>query len=362
MKKIIRLMLFAVTCVVAFIQILPVSPLCAALFIAGVSALLTVNRAPGFAYATTLTTAEIVADFFEAFRKMVPALRYFTTDFSSAEAKFNQQIIAHVGSLPTAVTHSASGYFNAPVSARGLLTDVPVTMDTWQDVVLKFAAADLVADRSYKYTRTVNMSAYVLGKAMIDSILAKCIAANLSYSTVCTQANATAAKLRTFTAALNANGAPPIRYGLVNSGFMTGLVADSVVASSFLFGQRQEGAPIMTLTNIQGFAEVTEYSDSAAWPAALNGIFFSDGAIIVASRLPADSVDLARQRGVPVPLAVNTQTDPQSGLTVLALERLNTLTLDLELCFSVMFGSAVGKQGGTAGTVMDPAGFRVTET
>jgi hypothetical protein len=360
-KMLLRLTLFATACVVAITQILPVSPLGAWLFIAAISALLTTNPQLGFAYTTTLTTAEIVADFFEAFRKMVPSLKYFSTDFSSAEAKYQQQIIAHVGSLPTAVDHNQSnGYFNAPASARGLLTDVPVVMDTWKDVVLKFAAADLVVDRSYKYTRTVNMSAYVLGKAMVDSIIAKVVAANISNGVVCTMANATAAKLRSFTAQLNSQGAPPIRFGLVNSGFMTGLLADSVVASSFLFGQRQEGAPIMTLNNIQGFQEVTEYSET--WPTGLNGFFFSDGAVIVASRLPADSIDLARQRGVPIPLSVNTQTDPQSGLTVLALERLNTQNLDLELCFSVMFGSSVGKQGGAAGTIMDPAGLRVTET
>jgi hypothetical protein len=235
-------------------------------------------------------------------------------------------------------------------------------MDTWKDVVLKFQAADLVADRSTKYTKTVNSAAYVLGKALVDSVLAKCLAANLSHTTICTQANATAAKLRSFVAQLNSQGAGPFYFGLVKSGFMTGLLSDTSIISGFYFNQRQQGTPIMELTNIQGFQSVSEYPDDTAWPALLNAIFFDTRAIAVASRLPADSLDLARTRGVPIPLKVNTQTDPMSGLTILALERLNTDTLDLELCFSVMFGSAVGKQGGSADTIMDPAGLRVTES
>ena len=93
----------------------------------------------------------------------------------------------------------------------------------------------------------------------------------------------------------------------------------------------------------------------------LNGIFFEDRAIVCASRLPSDSMALAQARGVPVPMKVTPQTDPESGLTILALERFNTGTLDLELCFSTIFGSAVGRQGGAAGAIMDNAAIRVIE-
>jgi hypothetical protein len=91
----------------------------------------------------------------------------------------------------------------------------------------------------------------------------------------------------------------------------------------------------------------------------LTGLFFEERAIVIASRLPNDSIALAQQRGVPVPMKVEPVTDPESGLTVLSLERFNTTTLDLELCFSVMFGSAVGRQAGTADTKLDQAGLRI---
>jgi hypothetical protein len=358
MKKLIRLSLFSIVTVCAVITA-QVSVGFAAVEMFLGSALLS-GHVPGYSFAITLTTAEIVADFFEAFRKLIPAINYFSTDFSNAEAKFNQQIIAHVGALPVAVTHTT--YFGSPVSARTLLSDVPITMDTWKDVVLKFQAADLVADRSTKYTKTVNSAAYVLAKALIDSVLAKVVAANLSHTVICTQATATAAKLRTFVAQLNLQGAGPMFYGLVKSGFMTGLLSDTNIISGFYWGERQEGTPIMQLKSIQGFQAISEYPDDAAWPALLNALFFDARAVAVASRLPADSLEMARSRGVPIPLKVGVETDEQSGLTILALERLNTDSLDLELCFSVMFGSAVGKQGGSADTIMDQAGLRVTES
>ena len=358
MKKILRLSLFAVLtfCAVLTAQ---VNVGFAALTMFFGSALLS-GHVPGYSFAITLTTAEIVADFFEAFRKLIPAINYFSTDFSSAEAKYNQQIIAHVGALPAAVTHTT--YFGSPVSARTLITDVPVTMNVWKDVVLKFQATDLVADRSTKYTKTVNSAAYVLGKALVDAILATVVAANFSHTVICTQANATAAKLRTFVAALNLQGAGPMFFGLVKSAFMTNLLADTSIISGQYFGQRQEGTPIMQLVNIQGFQAVSEYPDDAAWPALLNGFFFDPRAIAVASRLPADSIDLARERGVPIPIKIETQTDPLSGLSTLALERINPDSLDLELCFSTMFGVTAGKQAGSADTIMDQAGFRVTES
>ena len=398
----------------------------------------------------TLTTAEIVADFFEAFRHMLPALNYMAKDFSSANAKKGQQIIAHVGALPTAVDHDdTNGYFYSPTSARDLLTDVPVTMDQQKDVILKFKGTDLLADRTAKYTKTVNSAAHVLAKAMIDSILQKCNSTNLSNTLTCTAANATAAKLRLFTATINGQKAAPVRHGLVSTAFMTCLLGDTVIASGDYFDQRQGASPYSLLNNIAGFQQISEYSDfqtqtttangdsdtftaatsdlitstsahgliagdrirfssTTTLPAGLsaatnyfviasgltstafkvsatsggsavditdtgtgthtwfrydntNGIFFEERAIVVASRLPSDSIALAQQRGVPVPMKVEPLTDPESGLTVLALERLNTSTLDLELCFSTIFGSAVGRQGGTAGDLMDAAALRIIE-
>ena len=309
----------------------------------------------------TLTTAEIVADLFSAFKKQIPALSYFSTDFSGARAKYNQQIIAHVASLPTAADHNASnGYFDSMTSGRTLLTDVPVTIDTWKDVAVKFPAADLNQDRSTKYLETVNAAAYVLGKAMVDSVLAKVVAANISYTEVCTIANATYAKLRGFSVAMNANGAGPQRFGLVTPGFMSGLLADSIIASGDYFNRRQEAEIYAELSGIAGFQRIAEYPDFPANSQSLTGFFFDRRAVVIALRLPEDAIELAASRGVPIPMKTEVQTDPESGLSVLALERLNTTTLDLELTFSVMFGSAVGKQGGSAGTIMDKAGYRVT--
>lgn len=395
----------------------------------------------------TLSTAEITADVFAAFRKRLPALRSFSTDFTSNTAKKDQQVIAHVAALPTAADHNATSYFTSPTSASSLLTDVPVTLSSHKDVVLKLADSDAISTRNKKYVQAVNGAAHALAKAMIDSVLAKVTSTNASYVAVCTTSAATGAKLRSFTETMNSNGAFGMsRHALVNGAFMGGLLADSTITSGDYFAQRQEGQREQTLTNIMGFDSVMEYTDFPAnntaidtftvntstevltvasahglivgdrvrvssattLPAGLsagtnyfvvstpstttltisatsggsavnitdtgtgahtisryenlNGVCYDTNGIVVASAIPNDSTVLAAQRGIPVPLKVDTQTDPESGLTLLVLERLNTATLDIEICYSVIFGSAIGRQGGTAATVMDPAVLRIRES
>jgi hypothetical protein len=446
MKKIFRAASFLTVLVLSALFVLPVNPLAAWISVFSVSALLS-SPAPGCFFSTTLQVAEIVADVFEAFRKILPALKYFSTDFSSAQAKFNQQIIAHVAQLPVVTTHDqVNGYFQTPQNARSLLTDVKLTMDTWKDVIMKFQNVDLVTDRTYKYQSIIKGAAFQLGKAVLDSILAKVNSTNISNQLTCAAANATAAKLRLFTAQLNAQGAGPMRYGLVNGPFMTGLQTDTSIISGFYFNQRQTDTPYEELVKIAGFQAVSEYTDfpsnttggavytvvfgtgiftstahglvlgdrvrvtntGGAVPTGLaintnyfviaanltantfslsatsggaavvmsdngsgvnsfnrwdnlNAFFFEDRAVVLASRLPADSIEFAQSRGVPTPVKVEVATDSETGLSVLAIERLNTGTLDLELCFSVMFGSAVGRQAGSPGDVMDNAGLRIVE-
>ena len=394
----------------------------------------------------TLSTAEITADVFAAFRKRLPALRSFSTDFTSNTAKKDQQVIAHVAALPTAADHNASSYFTSPTSASSLLTDVPVTLSSHKDVVLKLADSDAISTRNKKYVQAVNGAAHALAKALIDSVLAKVNSTNASYSATCTTSAATGAKLRSFTETMNSNGAFGLsRHALVNGAFMGGLLADTTITSGDYFAQRQEGQREQTLTNIMGFDSVMEYTDFPAnngtvatftaatsdvittasahgliagdrvrvssettLPAGLsadtnyfvisdsltsttlkvsatsggsavnvtdtgtgthtlsryenlNGVCYDTNGIVVASAIPNDSTVLAASRGIPVPLKVDTQTDPESGLTVLVLERLNTATLDIEICYSVIFGSAIGRQGGTAATVMDPAILRIRQ-
>lgn len=310
----------------------------------------------------TLTTAEILVDLMDAFKKSVPALNTFTTDFSSERVKYNQQIIAHIASLPSAVDHNQSnGYFQNMGNARDLLTDVPVVINEWKDVNLKFRHADLIADRSTKYTETVNNAAYVLGKSMVDSVMAKIVAANISYSSVCANASANYSKLRTFATKLNANGAAFERYLLTSPEFMSGLLADTIIASGDYFNQRQSSSPFATLTNVAGFREINEYVDFPGNSENLTAFGYEKRAVIIASRLPQDSVALAQERGVPVDAKIEVQTDADSGLSVLAIERLNTTTMDLELTFSVMWGSVVGRQGSSnaAGSILDKAGLRI---
>lgn len=445
MKSITRFTLLIVALICATF-IAAKSPLLAWASFFVVSAGLSPRVSNGLMQTPTLTTAEITADVFAAFRKRLPALRAFSTDFTAKTAVYGQQVIAHVAAVPTAADHNSASYFNSPTSASTLLTDVPITMNQWKDVVLKLTDSDATTSRSKKYVQAVNGAGYALAKSMIDSVLANVNSTNMSFSATCTAANATAAKLRLFTETMNTNGGSGnTRHALVNGAFMTGLLSDAVIGSGDYFAQRQEGQREQVLTGVMGFDSVMEYSGFPANTAViaevtaattdlitaasahgliagdrvrftttttlpaglslatnyfviasgltttafkvsatsggsavditdtgtgthsvsryenLNGVCFEENAIAVTSRIPNDSIALAQQRGIPIPLKVETQTDPETGLTLLVLERLNTATLDIEICYSVMWGSAVGRQGGTAATLMDQGALRIVQ-
>lgn len=93
-----------------------------------------------------------------------------------------------------------------------------------------------------------------------------------------------------------------------------------------------------------------------------NAFFGEPRAALIASRLPQDSLDVARQLNIPIPVKYETQTDPVTGLTVMIVSRLNTGTLDVEMCYSAMWGSAVGRQAGSAAALMDNAALRIIES
>jgi len=308
----------------------------------------------------TLTVSEILTDVLQAFKKRVPALKFFAADMSADRVKFGQPIIAHIPSLPVAYDHvAANGYSANAQKARDLLTDVSITIDGWKDVPIKINADDASQDRSQNYLKTINNAGYVLGKAVVDYALTKILAANFTNSTQESIANTTKDTLGLVRLGMNGVGAGTPRFMLCNSPFANALDSDVRIINSQFYNQRTEADPYLHLTGIAGFSEILEYPDFPANAESLSAFGFDSRAIAIATRLPLDSTDIARQLGVPITYSAEMVQDPESGLAIVGFSWIDPDTHIIFITFSVMFGAVAGAQGGAAGVKTDYAGWRV---
>ena len=128
--------------------------------------------------ATNLSPSEILVQTLDAFKTRVPALGTMSTDFSDDRSRLNQTIRGHIRTLPSVGDYGANGYFSNSNDAQALLTDVDVVLDQHKHVTLNLTHLKMLSDT--KRNEQIGDSAYVLGKSIVDSVLAKATAANLS--------------------------------------------------------------------------------------------------------------------------------------------------------------------------------------
>lgn len=221
--------------------------------------------------ATTLTATTILQRTLQAFGARVPMLRAMSTDFSiDSPLHLDQQVIAHVRQNPTISTYDGTtGYANGATSARTLLVDLPITVDSHKHVPVYVDHLDAIKDSKDAFLGAQDSMGYVLGKAMVDSILAKAKGANLSYSETYSTANSDLDAISAITTKLNENGAAPTgRVGIVNSAVAATLELDSRVASKDYYGQLTGSSGLRVFRGIGGFEAIYEYPGFSANNAA----------------------------------------------------------------------------------------------
>jgi hypothetical protein len=315
----------------------------------------------------TYSTTVLLADVMEAFKVRFPMLfgdSGFGTDFSDAQARKDDQIIAKIRTLPSVQDYDATnGYKANAAEASSLLVDVPLTLNRLKHVPVKVDHLDQLASRIDLYKGAVADMAFVLGKSVVDYGLSLIVANNFSYGTNETIANTSKSTLNAATKKLNTNGCNPAgRFGIVNSAFYNALEEDVRVSSKDFSGQQRTDNAYGVLTNVAGFKRIFEYPDFPANAQNLNAFFGTRPAIAVAARLPKDSSEIAKAAGIPMIAKFDTLTDPDSGLSLFCIEWMEAGTFDLYTTVALLYGAAAGKQAGNAGTICDKAGYRVTES
>ena len=302
---------------------------------------------------TNLAPSEILVQTLDALKVRVPTLGMMSTDFSDSRSRKDQTIRGHIRTLPTVGDYGASGYFSNANDAQTLLTDVDVTLDQHKHVTLNLTHLKMLSDD--KRNSQISDSAYVLGKSIVDNALGKVLAANLTNTEIISTANSDFDALNSARKNLVSQGANVDNlYGLVNSDFAETLNADTRIASRDYYHQEATTSGLSVLRGVSGFQEIREYSGLPANGESLSGVFFDPRAIVVATRLPSDSTDLAASLGVPNVANTTTVTDPESGLSFLGVMHMQPGTLDLFLTVTVLYGTKVG------GTELNNAGYRIT--
>ncbi len=89
------------------------------------------------------------------------------------------------------------------------------------------------------------------------------------------------------------------------------------------------------------------------------GFFGTKESIILATRVPQDTNEIAKAAGIPQVASFETMTDPDTGLTLLGIKWIEQGTFDVYCTVTVMYGAVAGNQGGDTGAKTDYAGHRL---
>lgn len=150
----------------------------------------------------------------------------------------------------------------------------------------------------------------------------------------------------------NSGGAAPGGLAVATDYF-----ARDVTMDDFKVSATRGGAAINVTDAGMGTNKVFEYEE-------LLGFFFAQPAMLFAIRGLNDNVDLAKKLGIPVPILVETKTDPDTGLTFTLYMWIDVKTHDIYIAAVVAFGVTAGRQaaGNEADSATDKSGVRLVST
>ncbi len=213
-----------------------------------------------------------------------PALTAFSTDFSDAGAKFNQQIVSRTRAVPTSSNFVAgTGYAQNDITA----TDVPVTISNHKAVSFNLTANDLASTDRDLFGENVEGAHQRIGLDITGALYALILNANFSANTVQAVGGFGRSTLSAIAAALNDLGVPKQgRVALLNSTYFDKLSQDSSIVSYAAF-QRPELITEYMLPRVAGFQpyEANGLPDNSE---NLAGFCGTPDALVVATRTPND--------------------------------------------------------------------------
>lgn len=315
---------------------------------------------PSARLCATLTVNEILQDTLEAFKAIVPMLPAFSNDFSTATARKGDTIYTHISGLAAVQDYdNTSGFELNQADADSLLTDVPVVMDQLKHVPVRIKYLTELASRKNLYAEAIKNQAYVLGKSIVDAALAKVTTSNFTHAVAEATGNTSLTTLEKVRTALNNQKAATVgRFGIISPTFAQALADDQRILSSLFYGQLNGATGYRNFQRVAGFENIWEYPDLPT-TSSLAAFFGDRRAFSVVSRVPDINAD-ASGLNVPPVARFETATDPDTGMSLLAIYWQKQGTFDIWCTIAALYGVIAGTNGGAADAICDKAGYRVT--
>jgi hypothetical protein len=277
----------------------------------------------------TLSSSLILQEALSLVFTQRPELRMISKDLQPTNAKLNQTVISRTFAVPSV------GDFPNGVQNK-VDTDVPVTLNRFKQVGYEFTATELNSTDRNLIRESAQPLAIAMGNAIIDSVAALYTSGN--YTNATTDASPGYDTLVTLRKALVSRGCQGPRWGLVNPDVYAALLNDPLCNRQY----KDQGAdPIADglLPNIAGFTSLFEYP---ALPTTgnLTGFFGTAESVVLATRVPTDPREVLPM----APATANAEviTDPRSGFSVLAVEKVDYDNLSAKVYMAWIYGVAVG--------------------
>lgn len=218
----------------------------------------------------TLTVAEILQDVISSWTSYVPALNKMGTEWTGGTLKLNQQYIAHIAGIPTVGRYNSSGtgfdITTGSTDVRTLLTDIPLTTDTFPVMKLTSQEMNIIKDNKNTYNQVIANGGLALAKDYFLSIASGFNTPNFSYGAAVAAEDFDFDILNDIDGTLNLQGMQPQgRILLVSTPVANAIAADTTrIGTALLYGQLVRGIAFRRWVGICGFEEIIEVPELPA--------------------------------------------------------------------------------------------------
>lgn len=283
----------------------------------------------------TLSGDLIVLRALTLLKQTFPMLTAISTDFSSEGAKFNQQIVSKILSIPASADYvPGTGY----ATADAFEVDVPVTISNHKGVEITFNANELASTSKDLFGDQVEGAHQRIGLDLTDSLYALLTETLFPWNTIADLSGFARADLITVASEMNQRGVSPLRrFVLLSSGHFAKLQNDTSLVS-LATQQRPELIAEYLLPRIAGlqpYESINLPSDNQ-----LRGFAGTPDALVLATRVPNDYTQA-------LPGAnngnVSVVTNPDVGISVQLVQYVDHALAQATWRLAYMWGVAKGE-------------------
>lgn len=216
----------------------------------------------GRLFVATLILPRILDRVIEAYKTRLFLLKKFAWDVSPDKVKFEQEIIAQMPVIPTAVDHAPGDDLTTSAqNVKDLIGDIPMKIDKAKRVVLKLPTSDAVRlELDMVFDKAVMNAGYALAEGIVNAAVNVAVEANFSHEIVEAAADVDRDTLSKVRVQLNHQKALAPRFGLTSLEFMASLTGDPRIASGDYHAKLVKDNPYVTLENLEGFESISEFS------------------------------------------------------------------------------------------------------